>query len=192
MFPTLMKGDRLVIEWLPPPDDDEHVGICAGDLLLYVTHDQLCCHRALQRTTTGDWIARGDATTGTGEVVPRQAVRGKVTRILRGTSSFAPDAPPLARRIDRARRAVDLRLQTYVGVARKAVRASLIAVLTIPSVCRVVRAQITVRTSTYPDTLEARWGRVTLGTWHCPSRTLTQRTWTDSLRLNDVFSHWST
>jgi len=80
MYPTLRKGDQLMVEPASPAQFQ------VGDLLLYHHRGQLICHRvvALDTAEAGPRIiTKGDATTGPGEVLEPGQVLGRVVAVRR-------------------------------------------------------------------------------------------------------------
>ena len=93
MYPTLWKGDQLTVEPASP------MQFQVGDLLLFHDHGRLICHRLVATQETGagpQFITKGDAATGYGEVIQPHQVLGRVVAVARRW----PWAGSLSKRID--------------------------------------------------------------------------------------------
>lgn len=80
MYPTLTKEDRLTVE----PAQPEQLRV--GDLVLFHHQGQLICHRLVGVQGTGPalrLLTKGDATTGSGELLEPDQVLGRVIAIER-------------------------------------------------------------------------------------------------------------
>jgi signal peptidase I len=93
MSPALQKGDEITVEPAFPTE------LLVGDLILYHQNGRLICHRlvATQETGTGSqFITKGDAAAGCGEVIQPDQVLGRVVAVTRRW----PWAVSLSKRID--------------------------------------------------------------------------------------------
>ncbi len=93
MYPTLQKGDRLVVEPVPA------ASLQTGDLVLVQQWDRLLCHRLvdIQRQSEGlRFITKGDAVTSCDPPFDADRILGKVVSVTRSTVRFGG----VARRLD--------------------------------------------------------------------------------------------
>jgi signal peptidase I len=85
MYPTILKGDRLIMD---PPDQ-----VQPGDIVVFPFMDTLVCHRVIG--IENDIVhTQGDSVDTQDRPVRMQEVLGKVATILRGPRRFAPASAP--------------------------------------------------------------------------------------------------
>jgi signal peptidase I len=98
MFPTILKGDRLV---MAPPDQ-----VQPGDIVVFPFMDTLVCHRVIG-IENGIVHTQGDSVDTQDRPVRMQEILGKVATILRGPNRFTPTSTPRSPRAVLAWKKVD-------------------------------------------------------------------------------------